>query len=57
MRAVIAGHQVGRRGLDVGCGQGWYVARMRDLGFDVTGIDAIGWPGAARLPERRQARI
>ena len=30
----------GRRGLDVGCGQGWYVGRMRELGFDVTGIDA-----------------
>jgi SAM-dependent methyltransferase len=28
-----------RRGLDVGCGQGWYVARMRELGFDVAGID------------------
>jgi ubiquinone/menaquinone biosynthesis C-methylase UbiE/uncharacterized membrane protein YbhN (UPF0104 family) len=40
MREVMAGHRVGRRGLDVGCGQGWYVARMRELGFDVTGIDA-----------------
>jgi 2-polyprenyl-3-methyl-5-hydroxy-6-metoxy-1,4-benzoquinol methylase/uncharacterized membrane protein YbhN (UPF0104 family) len=40
MREVIVGHQVGRYGLDVGCGQGWYVARMRELGFDVTGIDA-----------------
>jgi hypothetical protein len=29
-----------RRGLDAGCGQGWYVARMCDLGFDVDGIDA-----------------
>lgn len=29
----------GRRGLDLGCGQGWYVQRMRVLGFDVTGID------------------
>jgi ubiquinone/menaquinone biosynthesis C-methylase UbiE/uncharacterized membrane protein YbhN (UPF0104 family) len=29
----------GRRGLDVGCGQGWYVARMRQLGCDVHGID------------------
>jgi len=26
-------------GLDVGCGQGHYVKRMRDLGFDVVGID------------------
>jgi 2-polyprenyl-3-methyl-5-hydroxy-6-metoxy-1,4-benzoquinol methylase/uncharacterized membrane protein YbhN (UPF0104 family) len=29
-----------RRGLDAGCGQGWYVGRMRELGFDVDGIDA-----------------
>lgn len=29
----------GRRGLDLGCGQGWYVQRMREIGFDVTGID------------------
>ncbi len=28
-----------RRGLDAGCGQGWYVRRMRELGFDVEGID------------------
>src|SRR5262249_58968351 len=29
----------GARGLDVGCGQGWYVAKMRELGFAVDGID------------------
>ena len=29
-----------RRGLDAGCGQGWYVGRMRELGFEVDGIDA-----------------
>ena len=40
MREIIAVHRVGNRGLDVGCGQGWYVARMRELGFEVTGIDA-----------------
>ena len=40
MREIIAAHQAGTRGLDVGCGQGWYVARMRELGFDVNGIDA-----------------
>jgi ubiquinone/menaquinone biosynthesis C-methylase UbiE/uncharacterized membrane protein YbhN (UPF0104 family) len=50
MRAVIAGGQVGRRGLDVGCGQGWYVARMRELGFDVTGID--GSAGQVQLARR-----
>ena len=40
MRQVIAVHHAGTRGLDVGCGQGWYVARMREIGFDVHGIDA-----------------
>lgn len=30
---------LGRKGLDVGCGQGTYVARMRECGFDVAGID------------------
>jgi ubiquinone/menaquinone biosynthesis C-methylase UbiE len=40
MRDQLQQRSVGRRGLDVGCGQGWYVARMRDIGFDVVGIDA-----------------
>jgi ubiquinone/menaquinone biosynthesis C-methylase UbiE/uncharacterized membrane protein YbhN (UPF0104 family) len=40
MRDVLVRHGVGSRGLDVGCGHGWYVARMREMGFDVTGIDA-----------------
>ena len=40
MRDVIEQFGVGRDGLDVGCGQGWYVARMRQLGFNVHGIDA-----------------
>jgi 2-polyprenyl-3-methyl-5-hydroxy-6-metoxy-1,4-benzoquinol methylase/uncharacterized membrane protein YbhN (UPF0104 family) len=40
MHDAISRFGVGRRGLDVGCGQGWYVARMRGLGFDVDGIDA-----------------
>ena len=39
MHAWIDAHQLGRRGLDIGCGQGWYVGRMRELGFEVTGID------------------
>jgi ubiquinone/menaquinone biosynthesis C-methylase UbiE/uncharacterized membrane protein YbhN (UPF0104 family) len=39
MRSVLEQRAVGRRGLDVGCGQGWYVARMRELAFDVEGID------------------
>jgi len=40
MREVISARGVGRRGLDVGCGQGAYVARMRAIGFNVDGIDA-----------------
>lgn len=40
MRAVLEERGKGRKGLDVGCGQGAYVGRMRELGFDVTGIDA-----------------
>jgi ubiquinone/menaquinone biosynthesis C-methylase UbiE len=40
MRDAIAADGIGGKGLDVGCGQGWYVARMRELGFDVAGIDS-----------------
>jgi SAM-dependent methyltransferase/uncharacterized membrane protein YbhN (UPF0104 family) len=41
MRDVIERHRPGgRSGLDAGCGQGWYVRRMRELGFEVDGIDA-----------------
>lgn len=40
MEEVIAMHGIGRRGLDVGCGQGMYVAELRRRGFDVSGIDA-----------------
>jgi 2-polyprenyl-3-methyl-5-hydroxy-6-metoxy-1,4-benzoquinol methylase len=39
MQEVLRSLRAGPRGLDVGCGQGWYVARMRALGFDVEGID------------------
>ncbi len=60
MADAIAVHGSGRRGLDVGCGQGAYVARMRALGFDVEGIDAsagqvrlaarnVGGPGIVRV--------
>jgi 2-polyprenyl-3-methyl-5-hydroxy-6-metoxy-1,4-benzoquinol methylase/uncharacterized membrane protein YbhN (UPF0104 family) len=39
MARTLRARQAGVRGLDVGCGQGWYVARMRELGFDVRGLD------------------
>jgi SAM-dependent methyltransferase len=38
------------RGLDAGCGQGTYVARMRELGFDVYGIDMSA--GQVQIAER-----
>jgi ubiquinone/menaquinone biosynthesis C-methylase UbiE len=50
MRDVIAARGCGARGLDVGCGQGAYVARMRALGFAVEGIDASA--GQVRLAAR-----
>jgi SAM-dependent methyltransferase/uncharacterized membrane protein YbhN (UPF0104 family) len=39
MKAALQARLPGGLGLDVGCGQGAYVARMRELGFDVLGID------------------
>jgi ubiquinone/menaquinone biosynthesis C-methylase UbiE len=50
MQEVIQRFGIGRRGLDVGCGQGAYVARMRRLGFDVRGIDSS--PGQVGLAAR-----
>ncbi len=50
MKDVIEARGAGRRGLDVGCGQGAYVARMRTLGFDVEGIDMSA--GQVRLAAR-----
>jgi len=50
MASVIDAQGVGRRGLDVGCGQGAYVGRMRELGFDVEGIDMSA--GQVRLAAR-----
>ncbi len=50
MASVIEARGVGRRGLDVGCGQGAYVGRMRELGFSVDGIDMSA--GQVRLAAR-----
>ncbi|MEQ1910961.1 MAG: methyltransferase domain-containing protein, partial [Vicinamibacterales bacterium] len=50
MKAVVDARGVGRRGLDVGCGQGAYVGRMRELGFAVEGIDMSA--GQVRLAAR-----
>ncbi len=50
MKQVVESMGTGRRGLDVGCGQGAYVARMREMGFDVSGIDASA--GQVRLAAR-----
>ncbi|HUR35506.1 MAG TPA: methyltransferase domain-containing protein [Vicinamibacterales bacterium] len=50
MKAVIDERGIGARGLDVGCGQGAYVGRMRTLGFEVEGIDMSA--GQVRLAAR-----
>jgi ubiquinone/menaquinone biosynthesis C-methylase UbiE len=50
MQDVIREQGCGSAGLDVGCGQGAYVARMRELGFDVHGIDMSA--GQVRLAAR-----
>ena len=53
MRDVLQASGMGVSGLDVGCGQGWYVGRMRTLGFDVVGIDSS--PGQVQLAARNLA--
>lgn len=50
MHSILDERRCGRRGLDVGCGQGAYVARMRELGLDVNGIDMSA--GQVRLAAR-----
>jgi len=48
------GHGGGRRrGLDLGCGQGWYAAKMAELGHEVFAVDLS--QGQVRLA-RRNAR-
>lgn len=38
---LLAHHGIGpgRRGLDIGCGQGWYLAHLATLGYPMTGND------------------
>jgi ubiquinone/menaquinone biosynthesis C-methylase UbiE/uncharacterized membrane protein YbhN (UPF0104 family) len=50
MKAAVETYGTGRRGLDVGCGQGAYVAHMRTLGFTVDGIDMSA--GQVRMAAR-----
>ncbi len=50
MRRVLEARRAGRSGLDVGCGQGWHIRRMRELGFEVTGIDQA--PGQVAMARR-----
>jgi SAM-dependent methyltransferase len=50
MRGILERAGTGRLGLDVGCGHGRYVGRMRELGFDVRGLDdSAGQVAQARL--------
>jgi ubiquinone/menaquinone biosynthesis C-methylase UbiE/uncharacterized membrane protein YbhN (UPF0104 family) len=51
MQELVEPLAVGRVGLDVGCGQGSHVERMRELGFDVSGIDDS--EGQVQLAARR----
>jgi len=52
MREVLSGGgSSGSAGLDVGCGQGQHVGRMRELGFDVSGIDVS--PAQVELAGRK----
>ncbi|MFN8641713.1 MAG: methyltransferase domain-containing protein [Candidatus Binatia bacterium] len=41
MARALAAHGIapGARGLDLGCGQGWYAAAMRERGYAVAGTD------------------
>jgi SAM-dependent methyltransferase len=39
LAGILAGHVSGRRALDFGCGAGRSTRFLRDLGFEVTGID------------------
>jgi len=57
MAEVLKTRGVGRRGLDIGCGQGWYVGRMRALGFDVTGIDSAAGQVALAARNLGDARL
>jgi ubiquinone/menaquinone biosynthesis C-methylase UbiE/uncharacterized membrane protein YbhN (UPF0104 family) len=57
MRDVLGPDSAGARGLDVGCGQGAYVARMRALGYDVRGIDASAGQVLAAARHLGDARL
>ena len=53
IRDTLVSANAGRFGLDVGCGQGEHLRRMRELGFDVSGIDAS--PAQVQLAARKLA--
>lgn len=56
--ALLAEHVVGRRALDFGCGAGRSSRFLRDLGYDVTGVDisaAMIETARRRDPEGRYA--
>ena len=51
MREALVANAGGRVGLDVGCGQGEHLGRMRELGFEVSGIDVS--PAQIQLAARK----
>ena len=52
LRSVFLSRKQGGRILDVGCGNGAFLAEARDIGYEVMGIDTS--EAAVRLTEQRQ---
>ena len=50
-QTLVANGAAGRVGLDVGCGQGEHLGRMREWGFEVSGIDVS--PAQIQLAARK----
>ncbi len=55
-RLEAAGIAVGARGLDLGCGQGWYLSALAGAGYRMHGLDySVGQLRKAALSARRDA--
>jgi ubiquinone/menaquinone biosynthesis C-methylase UbiE len=51
------GVAAGARGLDVGCGQGWYLAELARLGYDMYGVDLSENQVARAVAHLRAERV